>query len=104
MSSAVAANSAGSAAGAIFANGFVNEGVEFVAGEGDMRARGFTGVVRFRKLGAAAGGRSDKISSARGHELGHFAAGEKNRAARQLGGEHDLGKAFDGFHAEEGGQ
>src|SRR5579863_3590076 len=104
MSSAVAGNSAGSAAGAIFANGFVNEGVEFVAREGDVRPRGLTGVVSFRKLGAAAGGRSDKIASARSHELGHFAAGKKNRAARQLRRENDLGKVLDGFHAKEGGQ
>src|SRR3984957_1959392 len=98
------ANLAASAPGAVFADCFVNQSVEFVAGEGNVGAGGFTGVVGFGELGASARRRSDEVSRSRGHQLGDFAAGEKDGPASQLRGKYDLGKMLDGFHAEEGRQ
>src|SRR5579862_1535437 len=88
-----------SAASAIFADGFVNEGVELVACERNVSTRGFTGVVRLRKLCAAAGRRRDEIPRARSHQLRNFAAGEKDRTPSEFGGEHDFGKVLDSLHA-----
>src|SRR5580700_12266894 len=100
----VPANLAVSATSPIFADSFVNQSVEFVAREGNVRAGGFTGVVGFGELGASAWRRGDEVSRSRGHQLGDFAAGEKDGPAGQLRGENDLGKMLDGFHAEEGCQ
>src|SRR5262249_862811 len=61
-----------SAAGAVFADGFVHQGVEFGTCERDFVGFAFTAVAGFGKFGTATGRRRDVIAGAGSHQLGHF--------------------------------
>ena len=93
-----------SAAGAVFADGFVDEGVEFGARQGDFFGGAFAGVASFGELGAATGWRSNLIACASGHELSDFAGREKLRFASEARAKSNLGEVLDDFHAVEGGE
>src|SRR6266849_6097034 len=92
------------AAGAVFADGFVNERVQFIARQRNLIAVGFAALAGFRQLGAAAGRGSDEVPRAGGHQLGDFTTGKQNRLAGQLRGQRDFCEVLDGFHPEEGSE
>src|SRR5215469_1020701 len=92
------------ATGAVFADRFIDEGVEFSARQGDFVRRIFTAVGRLRKFGTAARRRRNVIPGASRHQLGDLARREQLRLARQARGKRDLRKVFHGFQSEESRQ
>src|SRR3974390_1595943 len=89
------------ATGAVFADRFIDEGVEFSAGQGDFVRRIFTAVGRLGKFGTAARRRRNVIPGASRHQLGDLARREQLRLARQARGKRDLRKVFHGFQSAE---
>src|SRR6266702_4451960 len=70
-----------SAAGAVFAHGFVDERIEFAARQRYIIAAVFSAVTSDGQFRSTARRRRHEISGASRHELGDFAAGKQSRAA-----------------------
>jgi len=92
------------AAAAVFANGFINQSVQFAARKGHFIASSLAGIAGDGQFGTSARWGRDEIARARGHELGHLAAGEQGRVAGHFGGEGNFGAVLDGLHSKEGGE
>src|SRR6267143_3997730 len=89
---------------AVLANGFVNERIEFAAGQCDILIRSLAIVAGDGQFGAAAGWRCDEIARARGHELRDFAARKQRGFAGHLRCQRNFRTVLDGLHSKEGGE
>src|SRR5882762_1497936 len=91
----------GLAPGAVFADRFVDQRVEFAARQRHVIARIFSAVTGDGQFRSAARRRRDKVARTRRHKLGDFAAGEQRRLTGHFRSQRDFRAVLDGFHSEE---
>src|SRR5436190_20952173 len=93
-----------SAASAVLAHGFVDQGIEFAARQRHVIAGIFSAVAGDGQFRSSARRWRNKIARTRRHELGDFAAGEQRGLTSHFRGQRDFRAVLDGFHSKERGE
>src|SRR5437879_8404857 len=93
-----------SAAGAVFAHGFVDQSIEFAARQSHVIARIFSAVAGDGQFRAAAWRWRNKIARTRRHEFCDFAAGEQRGLTGYFRGQCDFRAVLDSLHSKERGE
>src|SRR5438105_14619753 len=85
-----------SAASAVLAHGFVNQGIEFAARQRHIIAGIFSAVASDGQFRSSARRWRNKIAWTRGHEFGDVAAGGQGRLSGHFPGKRDVRARLDG--------